>query len=211
MFAIIGNEVKHMSAIIAICGNNFCSLVADKRKTTYCESGPYVEDDNFDKIFKINDRVLFGATGIMWEKDILEPLKSYPDKNTITLRQAHKVTLEYLEKNFVEKQLKTPRNYIVAGKDNKGIFTIYKLHYNIFECKVETEIYSASNGIFGMAFAAPEGFSPENIAKTINKIELAVQNSTTHEELVLYLAEIIKQISDVNPFVGKNISVLTIV
>lgn len=207
---MVGNEVKYMSTIIAVCGNNFCTLVADKRKTTYNESGPCIEDDNFDKIFKINDRVLFGVTGIMWEKDILEPLNIYPDKSIITLRQTYKAALEYLDKKFVQTKSKTPRNYIVAGKDNKGIFTIYKLHYDIYECKIETEIYSASNGIFGIAFAAPEGFSPENISKAIKKIELSVQNSTTHESLVGYLSEVIKQISDVNPTVGKNISVLNI-
>lgn len=75
-------EMFCVSIVVGVCGTNFCSLISDGRKIN-----PVAEDDNkfrildesFPKVFKVNKRVLLGATGIFpVDEKITDPIKCLP-------------------------------------------------------------------------------------------------------------------------------------
>lgn len=63
-----------MSAVIAVCGTNFCTFAADRRMVIPDENTFLCANDETDKIFKVNDRVLLGMTGIFWRWEHLTGL-----------------------------------------------------------------------------------------------------------------------------------------
>ena len=53
----LAKGLKSVSMIIAVCGTNFCSFVADKRRVRWDKvHEPEVDSDNFHKIVKVNDK-----------------------------------------------------------------------------------------------------------------------------------------------------------
>ena len=127
----------HMSAIIGICGTNFCSFLADTRRTYNSHFGYLVADDDTHKILKLNDNVIYEMTGLYdAEKEtITSAIDGIGDKTSATPEDVLASILAYLDKHKYD--IPRMRNYIVGGKDSNGKFVMYDVHMNFETYKPE--------------------------------------------------------------------------
>ena len=213
MSCIIDNGViMYMSTVIGICGTNFCSLCADSRKVTNDKNTVKVVNNTTQKVFKINDRVLFGATGVFKStENLLDPLKVYPDKSVITVRTAYKAVIDYINRNKSIIDWCYFRNYMVGGKDNKGRFCIYEIHFNPDTGEVDTTLRMPSPPMFNFSIscALPLNLQGEE-QEYINKVGNAISSSNTHGEMLNGIKDVIKEISKKDITVGGEMQVVSI-
>lgn len=207
----LAEGLKSVSMIIAVCGTNFCSFVADKRLVRWDKvHDPQVDSDNFHKIIKINDRVIFGMTGLFYPGEIItSPLDVYPNKETITLRQAAKATVDYFESAVSD--ISENRFYFIGGKDNKGTFGIYQIFFDRVSGKIVSNYLTPDppKNNFAMGVAFPPSYRSRGEIRQI-QIASEIQHATRHDELLNNLGEIIKDVSREDFTVGKNIEYLSV-
>ena len=207
---ITDGELNRMSAIIGICGENFCSFVADTRLTHNSGDEYIVANDTTQKIFKVNDHVLFGMTGLFRTgEEILVPLDIYPEKDVVTLRMAYKAVLGYLEKN--KYKIPLMRSYLIGGKDNKGRFCIYEVHMNFETYKAETVLRMPEPPVtsYGIFCAIP----PELHDRKNEFLDMAgdcITSSGELGEMLQKVAGVIGKIADADGTVGRTITALSV-
>ena len=83
--------LQSMSVVIGICGTNFCTFWADGRRVVSdpeTATGYRVDgDDHYQKIFKLNDRVLFGASGVfLMGEDLRDPVNTIADLSNASVK-----------------------------------------------------------------------------------------------------------------------------
>lgn len=199
-----------MSAIIGVCGTNFCSFLADRRLTTTYEGKTKVVSDDFHKIFKINNHVLFGATGLFERIEaIVEPLGSFRKWGDLTVQAAYNAAVKYAEDHLFAMPL--ARNYLIGGKDGSGRFCMYEVHVNFETCKVETRDMTPQppNSNFGVSCCLPLRLT-DRVDEYTDIVGKRVTNCTHHKEMLKQVADVIAQIADQDMTVGKQIEALTI-
>ena len=203
--------LRHMSMIVAISGVNFCSFIADTRLVKYDNSlEPEIVSNSFQKIVKVNDKVLFGMAGFFPQGEtITAPLGVYPNKEIITLRMAKKAVLDYLENH--KSAILANRFYLVGGKDNEGKFGTYEISVNANDLSVHCVYREPSPPQFN--FALSTVFPPSYCAyREIREAQIsnAIAHSTRHDEMLNRIGEIIKDVSRQDFTVGNRISYLTV-
>ena len=213
MYTISDGVINYMSAVIGVCGTNFCTLCSDSRKVVNKGGKFVVDSDTTQKVFKINDRVLLGATGLF---DIGElsyaPLKVYQDPSVITLRMAYKAVLDYIERHKrSHMMLGRARNYLVAGKDNHGQFCIYEVHFNPMTEKTETVLRKPKPPQFNFAVSCSLPFSlTDDTQECIDAVAYVLNHSRTHGEMVSGVGNIICKISETDETVGGEIQSVSV-
>ena len=119
-----------MSAIIGICSTQFCLFVADCRLMAIQNGLTTFANDDTDKIFKINNNLICGATGAFVDgEDFLEPLKCFSSLDSITFDMALNAIKDYTICNFQMIDSCGARNYILGGKQD-GVYYMCTIHYN---------------------------------------------------------------------------------
>ena len=197
MFCMIDDgELNRMSAIIGICGENFCSFIADTRLTAYFKKGHKTANDKTQKIFKINKCVLFGMTGVFWKNEkILAPLDIYPDHSVVTLRMAYKAVIEYIEGEKYE--MPPMRNYMIGGKDSKGKFCIYEVQVNFKTYEIETtlRIPEPPNTNYGISCGLPSKLHGRE-DELVDMVGKCILSSKTHGETIKKVSGVIGKIAE---------------
>lgn len=115
-----------MSAILAVCGENFCAMVSDGRMVEEpIQNGkPKIITDDLPKLRKVNPRVLVGFAGdVLAAVQIVNALDEY-DTRYLTLEKAVKVLREKAQ--TVETQPVGVR-LLVGGRGRKGGFLLTSL------------------------------------------------------------------------------------
>ncbi len=207
---ILDGSVMNMSAVIGICGENFCSFVADKRKTLNQGLKYHIADDDFRKIYKINDRILIAGTGLFdIEEEITSPLDVYPNKSGLTLRLVYKAVVSYIERRKYD--IKFPRNYLIGGKDNKGKFCICEVHFNVETCEVETTLRMPNppESNFALSLAIPNRLKNMH-DDVLEMVSDCITSSTTHSEMIQKVSDVIEDLSVLDDTIGKNTYSLTV-
>lgn len=215
MIIIDPKDVFSMSTVIGICGTNFCSLIADTRKTEYItrsDGSTYSKPENDDtsKILKVNDRVLFGIAGMFFRWDeVTAPIDSFVDKSVISVRYLYKATIEHLKQNW--RALSLTRNYLIAGKDHSGRFLIYEIHYDGYNRKLETMLRSPEppTSNFGISCCFPRGVLDRK-DEFSQKVSDCVRSSSRHDEMLEKVAAVIREIADIDDTVGKKVETLSV-
>lgn len=127
IFIIEDGDIKIMSAIIGICGTNFCSFIANKRMVTNKFHSPnqmVVENEDFQKIFKINENMLFGCTGYFNKyESLFDPLRLI-GLNTVNLESIRNACVTYLERYQSTVQNRT---YLIGEKKEKNWNDLLKM------------------------------------------------------------------------------------
>lgn len=203
-----------VSAIIGVCSTNFCSFVADKRKVLFPDnntiSKSVFDNDNTDKIFQVNDRVLFGAAGIFYHNEaILDPLTGFRNMEDITLRLAIRATKEYIKRSCFPEGLS--RTYMIGGKDNRGRFCIYEIHLNWETGNIDVVERSSDSpeGNYGVSILVPNSlFSKKSFY--LDMVSGCITGSTTHGELMKKLSRIISSMADEDESIGKDTMILDV-
>lgn len=115
-----------MSAILAVCGENFCAMVSDGRmvEEPIQNCKPKIITDDLPKLRKVNPRVLVGFAGdVLAAVQIVNALDEY-DTRYLTLEKAVKVLRE--KARTVETQPVGVR-LLVGGRGRKGGFLLTSL------------------------------------------------------------------------------------
>lgn len=212
MFDIINTkEVFCVSIVVGICGTNFCSLISDGRKidpVAETDNKFCVLDESFPKVFKVNKRVLLGATGIFPANEkITDPLSVYPVKDIITPRMAQQVVERYLEK--MKREVSYPRNYLVGGKNAKGKFSIREIHFNPQTDDIVTTNREPEEG-FAISCALPANLMA-NQNKVLQTIGELVRASKTHTQMLEYVKQLIQGLYTYDNTIGGKIFDITII
>lgn len=213
MYCIIDDgAIQYMSTIIGVCGTNFCTLCADSRKVAYGSGGVEVVNDSTQKIFKLNDRVLFGAMGIFSSyESFLAPFEVYPDKSVITVRMAYKAVIDHINRNMNSICGCMFRNYFVGGKDNKGRFCIYEIHLNTETKEIETTLRIPEPPTYNFSVSCGLPFSLQTQKQEyIGLVGDAVTSCSTHAQMVDSLKNIINKIAENDVTVGGEVRVVSV-
>lgn len=204
-------EMAYVSAIIGIAGTNFCTFVADQRLVSFHGNDIRVLRDDFPKIFKINDRVLFGATGLLNpHEDILEPLKCYAQRDPLSVKMVYRAAVDYMKKN--KSSLPGIRNYLIGGKDKEGHFVIYEVHWNPKIQKAETTIREPQPPQFNFAISCclPPAMESDRQAVLDDVGRKITTGDQRHGEMAKRIQGTIEVISKCDPTVSSNSIVLNV-
>ncbi len=197
-----------MSVIIAVCGTNFCLFASDTRMVTLKKDSLVFDNDNTQKIFKLNHNLLFGATGLFLASEtLLSPLTSFSNLNEITISNAHDATLDYMNNHL---SILSSRNYLIGGKDAEGHFSLRYLHYNKVTQNIDVEVFTPNPPYsFAIVCALPASLESEGqqYQSLVGKL---VNQCTSIDELVKGLAKIIRDISNRDNSVGMQVTALCI-
>ena len=220
MLAMIKDGVwSGLSAVIGICSDNFCSLLADTRRVVSSGSAvgswlAYADDDT-QKIFKLNQSVLYGMTGLYrTSQSILDAVASITDMNRASVDDVRDAVLSYLEEN--KKEMPPKRDYLVGGKMPDGSFRIYEIHMNFETYTPEvtvraplSRVMTGGKTTFGISCCLPIK-AAEHRQFYLNKIEEAIHSSRTHREMLQKAAAVIGLISKCDDSVGQDVTALNV-
>lgn len=213
MYCIIDNGViQYMSTVIGVCGTNFCTFCADSRRVAYKSGDIEIVDNSTQKIFKLNDRVLFGAMGIITaSENYLDPFNVYPDKSIITVRMAYRAVVDYINRNMNSISGCKYRNYFVGGKDNKGNFCIYEIHLKAEAKEIETTLRMPKPPVYNFSVSCGVPFSLQ--AQKQNFIDIignTIASSTTHADMLSGIRNIINKIAKMDITVGGEMQTFSV-
>ncbi len=199
-----------MSILIGICTERFCLLFGDTRRVDYDGDRKKVLDDETQRIFKVNERVLFGMIGSAGGMEALfAPLRGFQDKDAITMRLAVRATEGYLKRNLGA--LGGPRGYLVIGSDNRGRFCSHELRADPETGAVETTVRQPElpDEPYSVACMLPPDLAGDREG-ILQQIGRAARDAGDPEELAQRVCRLIREISKKETSVGKNINVYMI-
>mgnify|MGYP004511397573 CR=1 FL=1 len=196
-----------MSAVILICGSNFCAIAGDTRLTGYKDNNSYIENNKFHKVFQLNKNVIYGVTGYFNEEDGINPFKdeyitdkNYFIENAILEIQKFRKRCEKLP----------PQTFLLAGKSKNGSFAAGVLAFTNGERECKPDLAVPIGGQYWLRFSIPnikieaaQDIIQHKIEKTMPFPSLNVLTS--------HMKNTIKQISRMDNTVNSNIDILTIV
>lgn len=205
--------LQSMSVVIGICGTNFCTFWADGRRVVSdpeTATGYRVDgDDHYQKIFKLNDRVLFGATGVfLMSEDLCDPVNTIADLSNASAKMVKNAVVDYLKTKHDPELI---RNYLVGGKERNGAFVIYEIAWDTAQRKalvVERRL-KQSRGGYAISMSLPIG-EKQLAQKALSAAQAMVQQASDHEDLKHKMASVIYSISRFDDTVGPAAISLTI-
>lgn len=198
-----------MSTIISICGNNFCTFVGDTRRGEITPSGWVYHDDETQKVFKINDRVLFGMTGAyLKDEDIRAAIAGLKSKKNASVEDVKSCVFGYLNKN--KKRFTATRTYFVGGKIRSGEFCIHEIRFDVDTRKITFDTWKPSGlSNFGVTCSLPAEMS-DRMGHYIERIEHTIRGCVSHGELTDKVVDIIGSIADESESVGRGATVVSV-
>ncbi len=200
-----------MSAIIAICGKDFCTFVADLRLVSIDENGnTKFNNDNTEKIFKLNNQLVYGATGVFNNSEtFFSPLKLFKDYSYLTVNSVCCAVKEYMFSNLTMLKRNKARTYLIGGKDNNGKFTLRVIKYDAPLNKIIEEDYTPpENGVaFCLSLPTQAKLYEEQYKLMVEK---AIVDSSKDIDLVKNTASIIREIAHVDSTVSEKAMALIV-
>lgn len=198
-----------VSAVIGVCGENFCSFLGDTRRTENTSGNLYAfHDDETQKVFKLNNNLLYSITGLIDKNEtLLTPLSAIRDLSQATIDDVCQSVLN----DFESKKYTMPkaRNYIIGGRDLLGKFTIVYIHCNFETFKPDVQVYKPQNGQFAVVCALPPRLH-DQVDKYINMVDKIINSCKTHSEMISKTATIIGKIADVDDTVNHTVQTVSI-
>lgn len=211
MIIVLGGVWYRVSAVIGICGTNFCTLFGDTRRTVNDGLKYSFVDDETHKVLKINDNTLYGMTGLYDAKNetITSAIDGIPNLATATPRDVLDNVLAYLER--YKHKIPKLRNYIIGGKDSSGRFVMYDVHMNFetFQPVVTSRTPRLNTESFGISCLFPEGVF-EDTPKYTKMVSDALLSSKTHGEMMQKISSVIGEIADVDDTVSHTIEAVSV-
>lgn len=213
MGIISPGEIYTVSTIITCCGINFCMMAADKRKSFQSGDESIVLDDNTEKIFRVNNNILFGGSGVFWGNEkIYEPIKDRMN-DRLTIVDAVKMTEDYMYNNLAfVRALK--RYYFISGRDDDGIYYLVRVCLREKDKCVHTDSFvPMRKDQKAYMIALPKSMeSDENATRFNQMLDKAVGGAESLPDLYLESAKIIRTVEkeDTSKSVDGGISFLSI-
>ena len=202
----------HVSAIIGVCGVNFCSFLADTRRTYNSHFCYKINDETTSKILKLNDRVLYGMTGLYdTEKEtITSAIDEMGELVSATPEDVLASVLSYLDKHKYE--IPRMRNYLVGGKEKSGKFVMFEVHMNFdtYKPEVTKRAPVADQSNYGVSLLLPPK-AIQYAEAIMAEVERAITSSTKHDEMLQKAATVIGHIADIDETVNKTIEAVSVI
>lgn len=195
-----------MSAVIAVCGTNFCTFAADRRMVLPGEKGFIRANDETEKIFKVNDHVLLGMTGFFWRwEHLTDPLYKHSNLSGMSVSQVKDAEVSYLSE---PRELPfQPRNYLIGGQES-GTFVIYEVHY---DGGIHIHKRSPVPPMFNFAMSVSLPRTSENLAPQVQVMVAAgLQKCSAHRELPPILRQSLMWLAERDNTIGPTQTVLSI-
>ena len=213
MCGIIGNEVLlHMSAVIGVCGINFCTFWADGRMVSNSDGVVGVTSDHVQKIFKLNNHVLFGAAGWFDHGENIESaILDINDIDHASVNTVRNAVVSYMKAHSGILSKVKVRNYLIGGKMHDGRFIIYEVYWNN-ECKkieVTERLPEPPDSAYGISMMLPNA-SHEVHQYFLRRVGTSISDSMSLEQLIPKIVDVITEISIVDATVGKYVMQLTV-
>ena len=207
MYIIEPERVMYMSTIIGVCGKNICFLMSDSRKIGWKRSGEvYVQNDNTQKIFRLNDKVVYGAAGEFRDYETLtEPLDRAGRKEMMSYEDAVQAIFDY-EKVLKQRQHSAARHYIVGGKRTDGSYAMQQITWDGSTFEYKTKVYEPCDKSVAVLIALPPALSKESQVY-LKKVENAVLTAKDRGETFQKLAGVIQELAEKDISVGGDIMV----
>ena len=199
-----------MSVLIGVCGEEYCLLFGDTRRVRYEGEQVRVIDDQSQNIFRVNDRVLFGMTGLAAGTEALfAPLRGFQDKGAITLRLAARAAGDYLRRSMGA--LQGPACCLAAGSDNKGRFRVCEITCDPAGGQIETAERRPEppGSPWGMSCILPPGLAGER-EHYLEQLERIARKAGSPEELAEQVCNLIRRMAKRDPAVGRAVNVYMI-
>ncbi len=199
-------EGDNMSAIIGVCGVEFCAFIADMRVVTIDENdNEKFANDNTQKIFKLNDNVLFGATGrFNRSEDFFSPLKCFSTFNGLTITAVCTAVKEYMSGNMGILKRNKARTYLIGGKGSSGTYTLRVIKYDATNNKIVDEDYTPPSAVTtSYALALPTQAKLQEPRFTLMMGEV-IRNATTVQEVADGAKLVIREIAKVDSTVSEK-------
>lgn len=208
-----GGVLQSMSVVVGVCGTNFCTFWADGRRVvndSETATGYRVDgDDHYQKIFMLNDRVLFGASGVfLMGEDLRDPVNTIADLSNASVKIVKNAVVNYLKTKHDPELI---RNYLVGGKERDGAFVIYEITWDIVQRKarvVERRLKQSQGG-YAISMSLPIG-EKQLAQKALSATQAMVQQASDHEDLKHKITSVIYSISRLDDTVGQEAMSLTI-
>ena len=177
---------SNTGVLIACCGLNFCMIAGNKRG----------KSEESEYIHKINDDVLYAWSGLSLNEDALEPIKGYAN-DRLTLLRATELTEDYVY-NHLATMMVAPRSYILAGRDEDGLFYIITVGVNKEERRVERKVLCPTdNKHIATLIVLPKSFDDPDTLKYYNKeVVQSATESETLPDLFLECVKIVRSVAD---------------
>lgn len=207
--------LQGMSVVIGVCGLDFCTFYADGRKVVNGNSAPngirVVGDDRFQKVFKLNPRVLYGAAG--WfdaDADLLEPVQSIQDIQSASVRVVKQAIVDYLKKEKSSERI-LPHSFLVGGKNRDGSFSMFEITLDRQNARVSVMSRSPSprRSSFGLSMMLPIQ-DPQVAQRCIARTGELIQQSKSLDELNHNMSAVIYSISQMDETVGPSALVVSV-
>lgn len=214
-YIINGGVLQGMSVVIGICGENFCTFWADGRRVVAdddAEDGfKVVGDDHFQKIFKLNSHVLYGAAG--WfdsNTDLLAPVSKVQDIDHASVRVIKRAVIDYI-KSEPDCLRELPNSYLVGGKNKDGSFLIYEIAWDKSRGKVSVVERKPSppSSMFGISMMLPVG-DQQAAQRCVDTASRLIAEARSHDELKHSMSSLIYSISLMDRAVGPDAMALSV-
>lgn len=210
MYIINDRTWFNVSAVICVCGTNFCTLWGDTRRTTNVDGKWIIENDKTQKVFKLNDRVVYGVTGVFDRSEtLLTPIESIKDIQHAKLTDVRDAIVEYLNTKR-DAIVDLPSNFVVGGRDSSGVFCVYEIRFNTSTREVDvTARRPTIFKNFATTIMLPKK-AESFLDYYFDQINTAVNSCRTHKELVAKVAKMTASVADLDDTVNRDITVVTV-
>ena len=202
-----GSGIYHMSVVVGYCHNNYGMLIADKRLTDYYYN---ILDDNYSKIFKINNNVALGITGSFDESErTKEKFQNFDGSNTLTVDDVNQILVSHIQNLPDSIQKLGNRSYILLGKSYNKHFKMISYRYDPDKHEFEQKILIPTFKNSQICASLPP-MDKHLKQKYYDKIVKSVNGVTDECIINNRISDIIKEIADINTTVNKNIQTISL-
>ena len=199
-------EENNMSAIIAACGVKFCAFIADLRVVTFDENdNPKFANDHTQKIFKLNDNILFGATGRFdGSEGFFSPLRCFSNFEGLTITAVCPAVKDYMSGNMEILKRNKARTYLIGGKDSRGNYTLRVIKFDESNNKIVDDDYTPISAVSTSYVLALPSQAKLQEPKFTLMMEEVIRNATTIQDVADGARAIIREIAKVDSTVSER-------
>lgn len=184
-----------MSIVIGVCGEGFCTLFSDNWSIVPADGSWMVRTESTQKIFRINERLILGATGVFEAgEDICGPLRGLGSPENLRLTEASAALIQFMDQDHKRLQLLEHRNYLLGGVNLRGQLCLWQLHFNAQLGYTEIATYQPDRSHrYGTVLSLP--FSRSDRQRYwLNCIHYATVNCRTQDQLIFNMTQIIRDL-----------------
>lgn len=195
----------YMPTLIGVCSKHGVILCGDSRMVTFIDDS-VANIDDCRKIFKVNDRLIYGVSGMFpVDAKLVDPLVG-KNCERLSLNAAMKAVEDYLLEQKAISEIHEC-SYVLAGEDRGGRPCIVSVRYDEADDTIYTDRQFCMNkDVLWLSLPPAASQNEEYWRKRLTDILSADDGLSTEMKVKTFVAEL----ADVSDFVGGDIRCRTI-